>query len=201
MKVQVYKKETLSRTKVVNNILSIWDMTTEEERTDWYQDASDWAVNLSDLSGYSLNKVCGVVAALSPVKRWSDNLIQAHKMIITGDCGHIKIFKDKARAILALPNRCNDEDILNILNGNKIKSFFINILYPQRDTEVTIDRHALSIALGHWITENEYQGITTIQYNFFVECFKLAGKKAKVSGLIMQSATWVRFRKIKSNYR
>lgn len=199
MKTQVFKGQVLSRTRVKNNILRIWEMTDSSERVDWYGEANEWAEILSSSTGISKSKVCGVIASLSPVKTWEQNLKIAKDMIMTGDCGHMKQFKNKAKAILLSEGK--DKEILSILNGNKISAFYINIRYPQRKTEVTIDRHALSVALGQWIREEDYAGMTSKQYEFFSECYTLAADKVKVAPLLMQSATWVKWRKIKTNYR
>ena len=196
---QVYKGQELTRTKVKNNILKIWDMTDEDERRDWYLEAYVWANSLSLETGKPLSIVVGVIAALSPRKRWSENLIIAKNMIETGDCGHIKLFKDKAKLIIECDG--TDEAILDILNGNKISAFYLNIRYPHKANITTIDRHALSIALNTWISEEDYQGMTTKQYQFFVQCYALAAMKEGISPLLMQSATWLKWRKIKKDYR
>jgi hypothetical protein len=199
MKAQIFKGTVLSRTVVKNNILRIWDMTSNEERLDWYQEAHDWSKALGLVHELQTSKVCGVVAALSPLKTWDQNLKIARDMVLTGDCGHMGAFKTKALNIIKSDG--SDESIKTILSGNKITSFYVNIMHPDKTTEVTIDRHALSIALGRWITDEDYAGITDSQYNFFVECFTLAAKKVGVKPLLMQSATWVKFRKIKKDYR
>jgi hypothetical protein len=199
MKAQIFKGTVLSRTVVKNNILRIWDMTSTEERQDWYQEAHDWSEALGLVHELPVSKVCGVVAALSPLKTWDQNLKIARDMVITGDCGHMGAFKNKAINILKSDG--SDESIKTILSGNKITSFYVNIMHPDKTTEVTIDRHALSIALGRWITDEDYAGMTDLQYNFFVDCFTLAAKKVGVKPLLMQSATWVKFRKIKKDYR
>jgi Zn ribbon nucleic-acid-binding protein len=204
---QQFKGESLTRTKVVNSILRMWDKTTEDERFDWYGEANEFCKQF-DNSLQVLNKTkgevihsiaCGVVAALSPVKTWEQNKIQAIKMMETGDCGHMKQFKDKAKRIIQSDG--SDEQILSVLNGRKISAFYLNIKYPEIANNLTIDRHALSIALGRWVTDEDYRGMTAKQYNFFVECFILSAVKRNVSPLLMQSATWVRFRKIKKDYR
>ena len=199
MKAQIFKGTILSRTVVKNNILRIWDMTSTEERQDWYQEAHDWSEALGLVHELPVSKVCGVVAALSPLKTWDQNLKIARDMVLTGDCGHMGAFKNKAINILKSDG--SDESIKTILSGNKITSFYVNIMHPDKTTEVTIDRHALSIALGIWITDEDYAGMTDLQYNFFVDCFTLAAKKVGVKPLLMQSATWVKFRKIKKDYR
>jgi hypothetical protein len=206
MQTQTFKGKELSRTKVKNNILKIWDLTETSERFNWYQDANDFCTNFEnslELLHQPKNRIhsiaCGVVAALSPVKTWSQNKKCAIKMMETGDCGHMKQFKDKAFRIMQSDG--SDDQILSILNGRKISAFYLNIKHPDVANNVTIDRHALSIALGYWTTDEDYQGMTATQYNFFVQCFILAAVKVGVSPLLMQSATWVKFRKIKADYR
>ena len=203
-----FKGETLTRTKVKNNILKIYNLTTEEERFDWYQDANDYAEELSWLGvftntekedGSAHRKACGVIAALSPLKTWQQNKKIAYDLIETGEAGHIKQFVDKANKIIDCDG--SDEAILAILNGRKITSFYLNIMYPHKAEFVTIDRHALSIALGCWTSEKDYAGMTANQYNFFVQCFTLAAMKADISPVLMQSSTWVRWRKIKKEFK
>lgn len=202
---QIFKGRKLTRTVVKNNILRIWEQTTTEDRYDWYDEAGIYALLLTDFLDYQepvqtrLNKAVGVIAALSPVKTWSQNKQCAFDMVSTGDCGHMEQFKKKAREIIASDG--SDETILSILNGRKISSFYLNIRYPERSEYITIDRHALSIALNEWITDEDYKGMTANQYEFFMQCYVLAAAKVNVTPLLMQSATWVRWRKIKQNYR
>ena len=200
---QVFKGEVLSRTKVKNNILRIWKLCGDVDIYDWYREANGFAIELidnipADSNTVAIRKACGVIAALSPVKQWEQNKICAIDMIKTGDCGHMKVFKGKARRILENGN--SEKNILEILKGRKISSFFMNILYPDNAEIVTIDRHALSVALGYRINNETYQGITKNQYDFFVDCYRLASESVSVSPALMQSATWVKFRKIKNNY-
>lgn len=188
--IQVHKGVELSRTKVKNNILKMWRGSTQDDRKDWYKEANIWCENHGVTT---VSKVAGVVAALSPVKRWDQNLKIASDMICTNDCGHMGVFKDKARRILVSDG--SDEEILDILNGRKISSFYLNIRYPDKSNNITIDRHALSIALGHKVTDIEYSGLTAKQYAFFVECYTIAAAKVDISPLLMQSGTWVYYRR------
>jgi len=203
---QVFKGETLTRTKVKNNILRIWYMTSEEDRHDWYQEAYDFAESLARTMGAynyqhklkNVSKVCGVIAALSPMKRWENNKVIAEDLINTGTCGHTKTFVKKAQDVLASDG--SDEAILDILNGNKISAFYLNIRYPDEAKVMTIDRHALSIALGRWVTDNQEMSMTKGQYEFFVQCYIMAAMQVGVSPLLMQSATWTKWRTIKQEY-
>lgn len=197
---QVFKGKTLTRTTVKNRILKIWEMTDETERFDWYANANALAKALALSHQKDFSKTVGVIAALSPVKTWEQNLVVARELIMKGDCGHIEQFKNKARRILDDTTASTDEAILDILNGRKISAFYLNIKYPNRANHITIDRHALSIALGYWTTDEDYAGMTAKQYEFFVQCYILAAMQAGVSPLTMQSATWVKWRKIKREY-
>jgi hypothetical protein len=209
MTTQQFKNQTLTRTKVKNNILKIWNLTSKEDQYDWYQEALSFAIDVLtphvDIfkknnwsKELSINKACGIISALSPLKTWSQNKSIALDLIITNDCGHINSFKQKALDIIN--SNGTDEEILAILKGRKISSFYLNIRYPQKAENVTIDRHALSVALGKWITEDDYRGITHKQYEFFKQCYILAAEKLEVSPLLVQSATWVKWRQIKKEY-
>lgn len=198
---QVYKGEVMTRTKVVNRIVRTFLKASNADRYDWYQDAHNYAKYLANTFGVSVTVAAGVIAALSPVKRWEQNKEVAYTFIKSQGTGggHMKQFLQKARLILELAD--TEEDVIKILNGRKIVSFFLNILHPLDGSRVTIDRHALTIATGNVCTEEYYSGMTKSQYDFFVECYKLAASKMGVSPLLMQSATWVYYRNNKKDWR
>lgn len=198
---QVHKGITLSRTKTVNNILKIWLLAQPEDRYDWYAEAYNYALEISKLAPnlLNVNQSAGVIAALSPCKSWNQNKKEALKMIVTGDCGHIKAFKQKAAAIIASSG--TEDEVLRILNGNKIQAFYLNMRYPEKSLHLTIDRHALSVCLNRWITEDDYRGMTKKQYLFFSECYRHAAAKLGISALLVQSATWLTWRKIKREFK
>lgn len=212
MKNQVYKGETLTRTKVKNNILKIWDQANDEDKFDWYQDAHDFSIDASADSweGLSVIQVCGVISALSPMVSWNRNLelvalaLTYHQNGKTHfDMPCLKANAKKAWDIMSLlPSENKIEDkILAILRGDKVSSFFLNILYPDQAISITIDRHALSICLGQWLTDEQMRTMTPKQYLFFEECYRWTAVKLGVNPLLLQSATWVVWRKIKKSYK
>ena len=79
MKTIQFKNQKLSRTVVKNNILRVWNQTSSEQRFDWYLDAFSFAEELSVFYDVDVNKVCGIIAALSPVKKWSENSAKREK--------------------------------------------------------------------------------------------------------------------------
>jgi len=199
MKKIVYKGQQLTRVKVRNNILRIFEMATDDDKYDWYSIANQHAAAAAKDYNIPLSCAAGVLAALSPRKNWKVNIQLMHEMLSTGNCGQIGMFKKKASDIMKSEH--SDIAILEILKGRKIQAFYMNIMYPKKSNYVTIDRHALSVAMGEWIDEDFYRGMTSRQYEFFVQCYIFAAMKAGVSPLLMQSATWVVWRKIKKQYK
>lgn len=194
--IQKFKGQTLTLKTCVKNILSVYNSANlETSNENWYIEANRFAQSLATKYNVKLSIACGVIASLSPLKSWTENKIIADSFLKNGKGKHTKLFVDKANQI-KLSNG-DAETIALILNGNKIISFFVNILEPLQENFVTIDRHALSIILGRNIIENEGVGITYNQYQFFVSCYNVAGLKAKISPVLMQSITWVAWRQNK----
>tara|TARA_R100000734_G_C3317888_1_gene111421 strand:- start:787 stop:1389 length:603 start_codon:yes stop_codon:yes gene_type:complete len=194
-----YKGNTLSRTKVKNNILKIYSLSDKSDRYDWYAEAHAFCKSLSSDYDIPVSVACGIVSALSPLKSWEQNKKCAIQFIETGDGKHMKAFVKKAEDIINCDG-CED-CIKSILKGRKIVSFFENMLHPDKADMVTIDRHALSVALGRWIKEEDYASMTNNQYNFFRDTYKYTANILGISPILLQSSTWERFRKIKQNYR
>lgn len=189
---QQFKGLNLTTTKCVNNILKVYNSSDKFISSNWYVEANLYASKLANEFNVLLSVACGVIAALSPLKSWNENKLIAYSFFKSGKGKHTKCFIDKALQI-KLSNG-DVETIAMILNGNKVISFFINILEPNQENFVTIDRHALSIAIGRNILENEGRGITFKQYEFFVNCYRIAGLKAGISAVLMQSITWETWR-------
>jgi len=195
---QQFKGQILTRTKVKNNILHFYNQSDKSDRYDWYAEANKFALKLSDDYDIPHTSSCGIISALSPLKTWNNNKQCAISFLETGDGKHMKTFQSKAERILQCDG--NEECIKDILRGNKIISFFENILHPHKADKVTIDRHALSVALRRWIREEDYAGITKVQYRFLEDCYKYTANQIGISPVLLQSSTWERFRKIKTNY-
>jgi len=192
---QLFKGVTLTLTKTVNNILAVYNRSNESFANDWYKEANEYAWHLAVMNDVPHSVACGVLAALSPIKTWEQNKLIANVFLATGKCKHTKLFEGKAKAIVAIGD--NPEQIADILHGRKITAFFLNILNPECSNVLTIDRHALSIALGYSVTDGQYRGITATQYAFMVSAYTLAAKKAKISPIMMQSTTWQAWRQEK----
>jgi hypothetical protein len=207
-KITINSKE-YSRTKIKNNILKVYDVALHKEKNDWYQEANDfasefkWFVGRFNNIDLSVNKILGVVSALSPLKEWSKNKEIAMDLILSGDCGHMKNNKQKALDILSLKGsdfRDGDQmvydfKIRNILNGDKTKRFYSNMVYPSGGG-VTVDRHAIAIAIGRTATEKE-QALSSKQYQFLEDCYIMVANQLGLAPLHLQSITWQAWKRIK----
>ena len=197
-KVRVGDKE-YSRTVIKNNILKVYKVSADYERNDWYREAHNFGVEVSSFMksfkniDVSVNQVLGVVSALSPLKEWSKNKEIAMDFILTGDCGHMGANKRKARQILD----CNgsDDEILKILSGPKTSRFYMNMMYPD-GTGVTVDRHAIAIAIGRTATDKE-QSLTPKAYEFIEKCYIMTAETLGLDPLHLQSITWQTWKRIK----
>lgn len=144
----------------------------------WYQEARQKACEIMDC--HSLEKAAGVIAALSPLKTWENNLEIAELLIKKGERKHVGHLCDKAEAIL------NGADIPSTLNGNKITNFYFNIVDPWDTKPVTIDRHALRMAgLRHDLS------LTTKQYEIVAQAYREAAKRKNILSNQMQAITWL----------
>ena len=196
---------TYSRTKIKNNIIKTYNQKTQSELNDWYQEAHDFGIEVSGMfKNVSKRQVLGIISALSPLKEWNKNKELAVDLILTGNCGHMKRNVQKARDILALNGYCDkysdamtlDFKIRQILNGEKTKAFYTNMAYP-KGKGVTIDRHAIAIAIGRNATDKE-QAISKQVYTFIENCYIMTSETLGLAPLHLQSITWQTWKRIKT---
>ena len=204
---------TYSRTKIKNNIIKTYNQKTQSELNDWYQEAHDFSIEVSGMfKNVGKRQVLGIISALSPLKEWNKNKELAVDLILTGTCGHMKRNIQKARDILALKGSgiyCNHDEFLNyndamaldfkirqILNGEKTKAFYSNMTYP-KGNGVTIDRHAIAIAIGRNATDKE-QAISKQVYTFIENCYIMVAETLGLAPLHLQSITWQTWKRIKT---
>lgn len=126
-------------TTTVRNILKVYRMATEAEvlhGTTWYVQAQAHAQAMADYHQVPLRIVVGVIAALSPNNKWERNTKDADTMIaayLRGDpvdvCRPSTYLKMRDKAWLILASMSDTDDgVMTILNGQKIVSFFKNIM-------------------------------------------------------------------------
>lgn len=134
---------------------SIIKQATSEQINDgvvWYQKAHEFCKELSKEFGVEFEKVCGVVSALSPQKRWNSNKRIAREYFQGKKNIHTKVQVSKCDWIM------RGDNIEKCLGGLKTVNFYYNILNPKDGNWFTIDRWILNIF-------NETPKLTPKKYN------------------------------------
>lgn len=184
--------------KVKDNLNHWYNLATIEEirkGRNWYFNAFVEGEFIAITFDIPIEKVIGVIAALSPNNKWERNLKDAYNI-----CDHynssannydsVKVCtydsnKKKAIEILNINDNGDENDhfvpeIKKILNGRKIVSFFDNIvnheLGRKSSKRVTIDRWHLRVCFDQMKEVN----LTDKIYN---ELEKITLKKAAEKGL------------------
>ena len=187
------------------NIIAIYKLATPNEIAEgiyWYLNANKDCQEIADKFNIPKHIVCGSLSALSPNNKYERNVQNAHDLIeafMNGqDMDSVKVstyhtMKQKAWSILQqMPSY---EETLTILNGQKIKSFFRNIMGDE--SEITIDCHARNIYY------NDRQGLTTpnthvgkLEYANIQKAYQRASKKLGIKAYELQAITWVTWKRI-----
>lgn len=193
----------------VENIVAIYRLATPEEKRDgvvWYAQALAECSRIALDYEVPLHIVVGVCAALSPNNKWERNIINTRDMVqaYTGGkfINNFKVstyhtMKQKAWRILAkMPE--TEAEVITMLNGQKIISFFQNIMGYDG---CTIDGHARNIAYGVREGLTGSISIGKKEYATLQAEYVKAGKKVRLNGRAlkafeMQAITWVAWRRI-----
>jgi len=149
----------------LTNLQACLDLATEADWAaglNWYRAAHENSVLLSARYGISTEQAAGIIAALSPQNGWENNLTAADLFLQDPSVDvHFHDACVKSRRILA------GEAPLQVLRGQKVRSFYRNILEPTRSGAVTIDRHAAAILCGLPTPEWNRRFQKTLERKFF----------------------------------
>lgn len=180
--------------KGMANILRVFDDATAQEVIDgmrWYRVAQSDAKRLTGLGRV---KAAGIVAALSPQKRWEMNLEIAREFVRSGGLAsvHVKANCDKARAIL------NGADPMDILGGLKVRAFYQNLADPETSGPVTIDGHAFCIWQGKRIGLGSDLRVPSSAraHSEIVQDYREAAGIVGILPHQLQAITWVAWRRL-----
>lgn len=185
----------------------MYSESTKQEIQDglsWYITANKRVLELADKYTVSPEKVAGIIAALSPAVSWTQNLSDANNLIsnmVRGTQTKIRVTtygKNKLKAV-NIYNSNSFEEIDRLLIGcskivNKTYSFYRNILEPEVSNTVTVDRHAIRIAMEEilkdviWMTEKRYRTIR--------DAYIKSAKKLGLRPHELQAIVWLTFRRL-----
>lgn len=179
---------------MVDNILAIYREASPAELVEgagWYAEASDFARELSEVNDITYRQACGIIAALSPQTSWDRNVELAARFAATGECEHFSDALAKAKAIR------KGADPADVLRGRKVRSFFANIYRPNTSGAITVDRHAVSIALGYNWHPAEKVLERMGAYTMVASAYRTAARILGIAPQQVQAITWLAWRRVK----
>ena len=197
----------------VSNIVGVYLLSNSVEKGDgieWYARAMIAAQTISNSTGVNVNKVAGVIAALSPNNRWELNLIDAEnvcKVYINGDVEDVMNVKvcTYGKMLLKAVNilQCdNISEIPTILNGRKIRAFYQCIIC--KSDSVVVDGHAYSIWIGERLTMKQVPNICIKLYASITADYIAATQEindkfnTNLLPFHVQAITWVTWKRLYS---
>jgi hypothetical protein len=134
-------------TRYKRDIIKLFNDTTEVNYSNgitWYKDANKYAKKLSRDFKIPLNKVVGVMAALSPNNKWARNKIDTRNFLAVPslDTKVCTFINQRRKAIAILESNGTSKQIEVILNGIKTRNFYHNIRFYETSDKVTVDMWA-----------------------------------------------------------
>lgn len=174
----------------------------------WYSRALCQAkVIASRYPGVTTVEVVGVISALSPGSTWGRNVLDAEALIdahahdqlipLVGVYGRRNV--DKALRIL------HHEWPLNVLGGPKVRAFFYNILFPQGDMLVTIDRHMKAIAYNTpatrsgYASSNDLSAVKKSEYEYLAWHYRTIAARYGLIPSQFQAINWLVWKRVNEN--
>lgn len=187
-------------TPSVSNVLAVYDRACPravEYGSTWYHDAHNQA---SVIDPVRPMRAAGVIAALSPLNVWSNNINKAFLLYSLGGnvvidpvtrANGIGLSRNVEKAIAIY----NGEDALDVLRAPKTRAFFLSIAEPDAIHAPVIDRHAFDIAIGERTNDAaRHQLGRKGVYSQFAGCYIMAAKYVGIAPSVMQAITWEQWR-------
>jgi hypothetical protein len=162
---------------------------TDALSKDWYARALRDCEAIAKSERLSVEKVIGVVSALSPRMPWIWNLANAVRLIHGRTTTAYRANEAKGKRILA------GEAPLLVLGGLKTKAFYRNIRDAGTDDyHVTIDTWAVKVAMGEEYHRIRISGVTDKQYKRLEDVYREVAEWHGVNGCEVQAVTWHQLR-------
>ena len=199
-----FKGVELRENEVVERLLSYYNEADDGEINDgllWYKDANRFVIDRSIKHEVKQFRVAGVLSALSPQKQWEHNKQLTDNFLRGSRNGHTGVQIDKAEQCLIAKK---PSDIYRLLSKGQVKTsqFYLNILCPNMNFGVTIDRHAIAACVYNTnnlqeIDDKMYR-LTSNHYNFFSNCYKQVSQQLSIRPHEAQAVIWCTVKRLKN---
>lgn len=199
-----------TKPKLERNILAVYYGATDQELHEglaWYTESYRWCETIAAGYGIELEKVAGVVAALSPGLQWSLNQKQAEEVIRYYVAGAtLADIEALTVGVYGRPNRrkCyrilrSDGKFETILamfgkRGPKTRAFYHNIARPWFNGPVCVDRHAKCAAYNVTDDRDRFGSVKEHEYAELERTYQNAASKVDVLPHELQAIVWVVWR-------
>lgn len=167
----------------INHLIQSATIEQWIEGINWYHNASDICLRMAEDFNVGYNTVCALMANFSVNKGWKENIKVTKHYLETGEGKHFQVVTDKADEIMKT-SPSNYRTILRGKTGLKVENFYMNILRPNEEEFITIDRHA-------WDIVNGEGKITIPRYGKAAAVYERAAKKHGLLPNQVQAITWV----------
>jgi hypothetical protein len=179
----------------MKNLVKIYKELKDKSGQRWYFEAHSFAQYLAEKYNKPIEITSAIMSALSPGTHWEQNKKDAEALLSIDAGKNTKKYKfvtygqNVIKAERILTGQISPFEAFSEKTGAKTYNFFYNILQPDSDQYVTVDRHAFKIATGR-----EYTGLKGKQYRIVKEHYIKAAKRIGISPPQLQAALWVQFR-------
>jgi hypothetical protein len=196
MKNKVYGwHKTIDIETAQGRIAAAYDNASASERLQgecWYLGARRYAEHLAKEFDLPTDVVCGVIAALSPGVKWSQNKRDAANVLMFPDATVSTYAAQRDKALVILDGGAEP---LDVLQGPKERAFFLCILCEYTNA-VCIDRHAVRVALG-WDASPQDAAVWLKRahvYELVSSAYKHVANLLALRPYQLQAITWLWYR-------
>ena len=186
-----------------SNLRALWERADDVDRREGaraYFRYADVMASVAEVTGVPFRTVAGVFAALSPNNDYDGNL-RSMGHVLQGwlqgrpqESVRVTTYHHcRARSWAILEGR----DPLDVLGGQKTRSFFFNITDPSGPVHVTVDGHMVGVWRGVRLTMDE-AGINARQYAEIADGFRRVATDLGVLPSQLQATLWFTQKRVHS---
>lgn len=145
----------------------------------------------------SIDHAAGIIAALSPLNNWDDNVSDAFAVCrcTNGDKPVVRTTHINLRKALEIRH---GQHPLDVLKGRKVTAFYLLTADPERTDLVPVDRHLAAAAVGRAMSDHETIALLRTRYDEIEQAFLEAGNRHGVHGHQIGSVVWYAWRRMKA---
>ena len=165
------------------------------EAITWYLDAHAWIVGMATEYGRPVAMVAAVTAVLSPRCSWGEN--KRRVRVVLDNPTNAEPWTATLDIERKLWRLLTGDDPLDVLGGRKVRSFYNNLLHPDRAGAVTVDRHAVRVVLGDMPDKVGAKILERIgAYQYIAAVYRTAARRLGILPHEAQAIAWMAWREI-----